>query len=796
MLAQKLSLLFAAFLITTTVSAQCPSGQKHVRLEINSDEYWPEPSWRLINQATGDVLATGSLPDSSTHVYNYCIPDIGCTAFKIFDSYGDGMAPDGYYRLFVDSVLVFENIGGYFGASQTVEFGCPPGTSCQSALPVDTGSYVTPDFNQTWYRFMPADTGLYQISTCDTLNTCGSKIWLYSQCQGILLSEDVTGAVFYADGGCDNGALAQVSLAGGREYFIRLRYQSGICDSTPLHFSISYAGPVKGCTDPEACNYDPLATISDTCLYPGNPDCPYSPDLLTRQDVLLSSLEYQRMNNPDACTVQEGCLRGLGTRDLIIFTTYIENVGGDDYYIGKTPENPGDPSTQFVWDPCHQHWHYLGYAEYVLFNEDGLRIPVGNKMGFCVLDLICPPENKKYNCIDMGISAGCADAYDSSLPCQWIDITSLPSGDYTLVMRVNWDKSPDKAGRLESNYDNNWAQACFNLSYSGANPDVEFVSNCPPFTDCAGEVFGNSQPDCNGVCNGPALHGDINQDTVRNTVDLEGYLVAANNNNGVPESCFDLNDDGKINLYDEALLQECVIHANNQQHWIQRFPCQFPIGFFNEQDFVVIKPAALDTVAKTLDIEIVNPFNRIMGYEFSVSGIVIDSVSSLASEHHVNLRFNPANGEIIGMGLDESSISKHALPSEFLRIHYSGLTDTSVCVSEISAVVNNKYQLSNASVGLPACITVVTSSTRDIQAAFGVYVQPNPFDKQATVFFENDGAELMTVSLTDVTGKVLRSFEGIRDNSVTFERGNLPAGTYFYTVQGPRGRVTGKIMAK
>jgi hypothetical protein len=239
-----------------------------------------------------------------------------------------------------------------------------------------------------------------------------------------------------------------------------------------------------------------------------------------------------------------------------------------------------------------------------------------------------------------------------------------------------------------------------------------------------------------------------------------------------------------------------VIHANNQQHWIQRFPCQFPIGFFNEQDFVVIKPSALDTVAKTLDIEIVNPFNRIMGYEFSVSGIVIDSVSNLASEHHANLRFNPDNGEIIGMGLDESSISKHALPSEFLRIHYSSLTDTSVCVSEISAVVNNKYQLSNASVGVPACITVVTSGTNELQNAFGVYVQPNPFDKQVTVFFENDGADPMSVTLSDVTGKVLRSFEGIRDNSVTFERGNLPAGTYFYTVKGPRGRVTGKIMAK
>ena len=102
---QKLVLFIAAFLVTTAVSAQCPTGQKHVRLEINTDEYWWEPSWRLINPANGSVLATGSVPDSSTHVYDYCIPDIGCTSFKITDSYGDGIAPDGYYRLFVDSEI-------------------------------------------------------------------------------------------------------------------------------------------------------------------------------------------------------------------------------------------------------------------------------------------------------------------------------------------------------------------------------------------------------------------------------------------------------------------------------------------------------------------------------------------------------------------------------------------------------------------------------------------------------------------------------------------------------------------
>lgn len=794
---QKLLTLLCFLFLHNWTFAQCPPGEDELRLEINADIYWEEVKWTIKDLETGFQYAAGSLTDSETHEYTYCIP-VGCKQFSIIDTYGDGMAPDGYYRLYLNGVLIHENIGGYYGPGETTNYGCPPGSSCESAFPIDTGSWATPDGSQTWYRFVPAENGIYQINTCHPLNACGSKIWVYGQCNNIVLSDDLTGADFYAEDGCDNGALATLFLGGGEDYYIRMRYEPANCDTIPLNFTLSFVGPIVGCTDPTACNYNPLASVSDTCIYPGDPDCPQAPDLVTRQDVLLSSLEFTSLNNPDACAVEEGCLRGLGTRDIIRFTTYIENQGDADYYIGPSPDDITTPSTQFVWDPCHNHWHYLGYADYILFDANGLRIPIGSKTGFCVLDLVCGPNaNAQYGCVDMGISAGCGDIYDASLPCQWIDITDLPAGDYTLVLRVNWDKSPDLTGRVEANYDNNWAQACFNLSYSGGNPDVVFnVNDCPAYTDCAGEVFGNAQPDCNGVCNGPALHGDIDQDTTRNQVDMEQYLAFANSDSGDASACFDLDGNGLINLYDEALLQECVVHQDDPQYWIQRFPCQFPGGFFNQQDLVVIRAASIDTVSKTFDLEIINPFSKLLGYEFNVSGLVIDSVENLMPNYSPNLRFNAASGEIIGMGLNELPIKKNTLPAEFLRVHYSELTDTAICVSAITAVVNEKYQLSNASVGNPSCLTVIVSSIRDIDAPFGVYVQPNPFSGHTTVFFENESAEPMTVTLSDITGKVIRSFEGVRDNSVTFERGNLEAGTYFFTVSGSKGRVTGKVMAQ
>lgn len=778
--------------------AQCPAGFNEIKLELKTDFYFYEVNWKISNQATGEVLFTGFAANDSFKTYTYCVPDDGCKVFRIIDDAADGMTPDGYYRLYLNGQLLRENIGGNFGAGESIVLACPPGTSCFSALPIDTGAWVTPNGMQTWYRFVPQDTGAYHISTCDSMNACGSKIWLYHTCFGILVSDDLTGADYYADGGCATGALASVALAGGKEYYIRIRSEPEDCDTTPIHFTINFIGPIKGCLDPIACNYNPLATLSDSCIYNGDPNCPTAPDLVTRELDFRESMQLSTLDNPDACAVDEGCLRGLGTRHVIRFHTYIENTGDQDYYIGPTPSSPNDSSTQFVWDPCHHHWHYMGYAEYILFDANGYRLPIGSKTGFCVLDLICPADKRKYNCNVMGITAGCGDVYDSGLPCQWIDITGIPAGDYTAVMRVNWDKSPDNLGRVEKDFMNNWAQACFNLAYSGSNPLVTYHNDqCPPFIDCAGEIYGNAQPDCNGVCKGVALHGDWNQDTTQNMDDTNAYLSAAVAGTGSASPCFDLDASGDLNVYDAALLQECVLHRDDPQYWIQEFPCQFPAGFTNDNDLVTLRAGILDTLAKTFDIEIFNPFNPIMGYEFSVTGLAIDSVENLIPAYFPDLRFNAASGKIIGLGKDESTVDKHTLPGSFLRVHYSTITGTEICLSQITAVVNAKYQRSNASIGVPNCIPGKTSATNTPdQNAFGVFVQPNPFVDRTSIYFENEAAEPMRVDLKDVTGKLLRSFEGIRGTSLTIERNNLPLGTYIFSVCGPKGCAGGKVIAQ
>ena len=797
----KLAPLYLAFLFSLSAwhaSAQCAAGQDEVRLEINTDFYFEEESWQITSLDGSVVYGSGTVPDSATHSFNYCVPADLCIKFTLFDDANDGFFPDGYYRLYVNDTLVFERLdGSFFGTLESVNFNCPPGTSCTSPLYIPTGSGTTPTANEVWYSFTPSDTGTYVITTCDA--SCPTKIWVYNRCAGIFIAENNLGTIYYADSGCPNGnAAAQLNLQAGKEYFIRIRYQTGNCSSLPIPYNLIYLGPVIGCMDATACNYEPLATISgDSCIYPGDPACPNAPDFTVNEEVLLNSLIFSSMENPDDCAVEEGCLRGLGTRYLIEFTTDIKNIGDEDYYIGEPPEDINEPSNQFVYDPCHQHWHYLGYADYLLYNAAGYRIPIGSKTGFCVLDLECLDGGfAQYDCDNMGISAGCSDVYDIGTPCQWIDITGIPADNYTMVVRVNWDKSPDKIGRLEKRYDNNWAQACFTLSYNGNDPEVEFnADSCQQFTDCLGEVFGNALPDCNGVCDGPSLFGDLNQDTLRNTADVTAYLSSALAADGTATSCSDLHEDGEINVFDAALLQECNIHADNQQHWIQRFPCQFPTGFLNDQDLVTLQPGTVDTIAKTFDIQIANPYNKVMGYEFSVSGLVIESVENLAPEHETTPMFNPATGKIIALAANESGIKKNPTPSSFLRVHYASLTDHMVCISEITSVVNNKYQQSNASLADPNCVPVTYVAVNEPgQTAFAVFVQPNPMRDNTTIFFENKNAEPTQFTLTDLTGRTLRSFSDLYGESISIQREGLPEGAYIFTLRGSRGSVSGKIV--
>jgi hypothetical protein len=680
----------------------CPAGQSRVRIDIVADNYPQETSWTLRDGSTNALIASGNHQGTTL-----CVPSNSCLVFRINDTANDGIYHNSYgygmYAIYLDGALIFQ--GGQFGSFQETVFNCPPGFNCNTPLPlplapvgqtfpVTLASATTP-FTEAWYDFTPPQTGSYTITTCGT-NSCDTRLWMYDMaCNQIVLSEGIEGATFGSDneGNCGLQAVITANMPAGVLHHLRVGDNAGACGGQ-ISFSIIYNGPAVGCMTPTSCNYDPLATVPCTncCLSWGNPDCPTGPDLVMNQAALQNSLNIASMNITDACAPVEGCTRGLGQRYVLRFATRIDNIGTADYYIG----NPNTQPQMFNFNNCHGHAHFAGYADYLLFDAQGNAMPVGFKNGFCVIDVGCNPGfTPQYGCSNMGISKGCYDIYGSGTTCNWIDITDVPAGQYTLVLRTNWQQQPDALGRHETNYANNYAQVCINLTWSQTNvPSFTLVQNCPTYVDCLGQPYGDARFDCTGACNGSVKTGDLNNDSNQNLVDAQAYVMAILGNDITSGPCTDLNGDNVVTVTDAALMANCHHRQQAHQqtgHVLHYHPwCEFPRGWLSSSDQVDLMLGPIDPINQTVDVLIRNPGCRVLGYEFIMSGLTIQSVQNLAPNLVGEISVNSSLGgnRVIGLSYMDSSLVKNTGFVPLLRISYLSLTSSTVCIASIVDIVN------------------------------------------------------------------------------------------------------------
>jgi hypothetical protein len=172
-------------------------------------------------------------------------------------------------------------------------------------------------------------------------------------------------------------------------------------------------------------------------------------DLIAWQPALQPYISEETFSEND-CEVQEG-ITTAGTHTLLRFNTETRNVGASDLVMPSPVDNPA-----FEYAECHGHYHFKGFARYRLLDSAGQDVATGRKVSFCLLDLSRwdPKANHigRFDCEEQGIQSGWADIYDSGLPGQWIDITGIPPGIYTLEVTMN----PEQV-IPESNYLNNTA---------------------------------------------------------------------------------------------------------------------------------------------------------------------------------------------------------------------------------------------------------------------------------------------------------------------------------------------------
>ena len=761
----------------TDSAAQCDANESTLVVELLTDGYPGETTWGVV--IDGEVVMSGGPYSESNTLFldTLCIPnsDEPCIQFEILDSFGDGICcgyGDGYYNVTLDGEVMAN--GGDFGNAGGAIFACAPGETCNDAIPLTSADYGMVDIpsDSYWYTFTPEANGMYNFSSCG--NECNTRLYIYDYCQMGNFDNTNEGTIYFDDnqGGCGEEAQLTVLLEGGVTYWIRWASIQGPCTDA-WAWEFGFAGPPTGCTDPEACNYNPMAESDNgSCVYPGDPDCT-GPDLIVNAQAIVNSLstEVMQVNETD-CYIEEGCLNGYGARELVRFTTHIQNIGDLDYYIG-VPSQSGN--NQFEWGDCHNHWHHKGYAKYDLFTLEGDIIPIGFKNGFCVMDLECSGGGTgQYGCGNMGISAGCGDIYGAGLSCQWIDVTDVADGTYYLIVRANYDFIPDALGRSENSYENNHAAVCINLDRSSGSLAVETVEGCEPFYDCNGMLFGTGETDCNGECGGTALVGDLDNNDAQEYADAVAYVEGILGNDLAPSSCTDIDQDGQITVSDAALMSQCqwynVAHEHPDSSGFHN-KCNFPVQeIVNIYDTVHFMVADVNWNMNYFDVHVLNPDNRIVGYELDFNGVGISDAISLADPigYDIAPSFVPGGNKVIGLSYDGASFHKNLEYVPFLRIYWSEVQDE-VCLAEVIDVVNDDFENTLHTV-IDGCVSNVIT----MDAAQAVRVMPNPMGEFSTVTFPFGS---WTMEVLDIQGRRVM-VQQVTGRSAILNREVMGAGSY------------------
>lgn len=209
------------------------------------------------------------------------------------------------------------------------------------------------------------------------------------------------------------------------------------------------------------------------------------PDLIIHGPAVQPQIVFRTFASSD-CEVVEGCAIA-GTRRLLSFASEIRNIASVDLNLGPPGSNP-----LFHWADCHGHYHFEDFALYRLLNASGSVVVTGRKIAFCLEDTYrwraASGATRRYSCgTTQGIQAGWADVYDPAVPCQWLDITGVPGGNYTLELIL------DPSNRIaEANEGNNTVRVAVTLPGDCPAPANDLFANAQLIAGVAASATGDN----------------------------------------------------------------------------------------------------------------------------------------------------------------------------------------------------------------------------------------------------------------------------------------------------------------
>jgi len=255
-----------------------------VTVVIETGTWAEEVSWNVVQDGT-ELYGDGIYENDSEYTYNLCLDD-GCYVFEMFDSFGDGWNGGFFTIAMGDSIIVQGTLD--FGEYGSVSFGInteedcvddqilgctdPTAVNYNPDATVDDGSCIYDSdcngFEGTfslssnyeysgWWEILNTETGEYVIGDSIPADVqYFSDFCLEDGCYNIQLNlfsdSEFNASVYVVVGG--ETVILEFLVAG--EYNADFQVGVGCSDE------------IFGCTDPDAINYNPEATIDNgSCVY-------------------------------------------------------------------------------------------------------------------------------------------------------------------------------------------------------------------------------------------------------------------------------------------------------------------------------------------------------------------------------------------------------------------------------------------------------------------------------------------------------------------------------------------------
>jgi Secretion system C-terminal sorting domain len=91
------------------------------------------------------------------------------------------------------------------------------------------------------------------------------------------------------------------------------------------------------------------------------------------------------------------------------------------------------------------------------------------------------------------------------------------------------------------------------------------------------------------------------------------------------------------------------------------------------------------------------------------------------------------------------------------------------------------------------CDIVTLAATQDLRNELSVTTSPNPFSDVSYISFDNATGKNFSLSISDVTGRIVRTMNNINTSSIEIKRENLSSGVYYAVL---RDVASGKFLTE